>query len=146
MWLPGLGAAPGGRVGLVDQLNVWAVALIEDACVLLASAWLKCCPALPVVTRLKLVTIGQHEKGFAGNAHGFLLVSGFKDHNILSCGPVLHDFWLTGQNGANDVVGTVVGAEGGNGHVSRFRVEAFASDALILQPAPPSSTLRSHNA
>jgi hypothetical protein len=25
-------------------------------------------------------------------------------------------------------------------------VEAFASDALILHPAPPSSTLRSHNA
>jgi hypothetical protein len=95
--LPGLGAAPGGRVGLVDQLNVGAIALLQCACVLLASARLKGCAALTVVAGLKLVTIGQYEKGLAGNAHGFLLVSGFKDHNILSYGPFLADFWLTGQ-------------------------------------------------
>jgi hypothetical protein len=31
------------------------------------------------------------------------------------------------------------------GHGSRVGVEVFASDALILHPAPPSSTLRCRN-
>jgi hypothetical protein len=128
--MPGLGAAPGGRVGLVDQLNVGAIALLQCACVLLASARLKGCAALTVVAGLKLVTIGQYEKGLAGNAHGFLLVSGFKDHNFLSCGPFLADFWLTGQNSAGDVPGTVVAAEGGDGHGSRFGVIARLGAAL----------------
>jgi hypothetical protein len=122
--MPGLGAAPGGRVGLVDH-----IALLQCACVLLASARLKGCAALTVVAGLKLVTIGQYEKGLAGNAHGFLLVSGFKDHNFLSCGPFLADFWLTGQNSAGDVPGTVVAAEGGDGHGSRVGVPGLPACA-----------------
>ena len=54
----GLGAAPAGRVRSVDQLDVGAVALLQCAGVLLASARLKRRAALTVVTGLKGVAIG----------------------------------------------------------------------------------------
>ena len=140
MWIARLGAALAGRVGLVDQLDIGAVALLKCACILLASARLKRSAALAVITGMKGVAVRLQEQGFANYAHSFLLISSFKDQYVLSCRALGADLGLASQHSPSHVVGAVRTAEGGDGHgCSRFAVEAFASCPHILQALLPVS-------
>jgi len=134
-----LGAALAGRVELVDQLDVGAVALLKCACILLASARLEQSAALAVIAGLKGVAVRLQEQCFANYAHSFLLVSGFKNQYTLSGRAVGADLGLASQHSLGHVVGAVGTAEGGNGHGSRFVVEALASCPHILQALLPVS-------
>ncbi len=138
----GLVAAPAGRVGLVDQRDVGAVALLQCAGVLLASARLERGAALAVVAGFKGATISLQKQSLADNAHGLRLISRFEDQHVLSGSALGADLGLASQHGASHVVGAVGAAEGGNSHGSWVGVEALASCPRILHHAPPSSTLR----
>ena len=131
--------------GLIDQLDVGAVALLKCACVLLASARLKRSAALTVVTGLKGVTVSLKKQSLAKNAHSFLLVSSFKNQYVLSGSALGTNFRLASQHSASHVVGAVGAAEGGDSHESRVGVEALASCPFILHLKPPLSTLVVHN-
>ena len=126
--------------GLVDKLDVGAVTLLQYAGVLLASARLERCAALTVVAGLKGVAVRLQEQGFANYAYSFLLISSFKYHYVLGSSAIGTDLRLAGQHSADNIVGAVGTAEGGDGHgCSRFVVEALAScPHILLAPLPVS--------
>ena len=107
----------------IDQRGFGAESFLESQAVDLASFGPQEGHALAVVARLKGVTVGAEEQGFAHDADGvaigvFVNVGGLEDHNTLSCGSFAIGLRLTGQNGAGDVVGTPAAAKGGDGHLS----------------------------
>ena len=100
----------------VDELHIWAVALLERSGVLLPCARLQGCPSLAVVAGVELVTIRQQKQSLARDGYRFGLIGGLKDQHVLGDRAFAAGAWLAGQHGSGDAVAPVGAGEGGDSH------------------------------